>query len=104
MQIEFNSNTILSIITLTGGFIGYVYLAGVKLARIGSGTLVGGTATISNTSVTANSKIFLQDTSTSITNVGVLTVSSKTAGTGFVVTSTLALDTSTFDYWIVEAN
>lgn len=34
MQIEFNSNTILSIITLTGGFIGYVYLAGVKLARI----------------------------------------------------------------------
>lgn len=106
---ESGSPTLDSLTISGGGLI--VSVAGNSLtikggsnAKIGSGTLVGGTATISNTSVTTNSKIFLQDTSTSITNVGVLTVSSKTAGTGFVVTSTLALDTSTFDYWIVEAN
>jgi hypothetical protein len=71
-------------------------------ASAGTGTLVGGTATISTTAVTANSVIFLQDTSSSTTNVGVLTVSSKTAGTSFVVTSTIALDTSTFNYLIVN--
>lgn len=106
---ESGSPTLDSLTISGGGLI--VSVAGNSLtikggsnAKIGSGTLVGGTATISNTSVTANSKIFLQDTSTSITNVGVLTVSSKTAGTGFVVTSTLALDMSTFDYFIVESN
>lgn len=71
-------------------------------ASAGTGTLVGGTATISTTAVTANSLIFLQDTSTSVVNVGVLTVSAKTAGTSFVVTSTVAIDTSTFNWWIVN--
>jgi hypothetical protein len=71
--------------------------------KTGSGTLSGGTATIANTSVTANSKIFLQDTTSgALTNVGALVVSGKTAGTGFTVKSANALDTSTFDYWIVE--
>lgn len=71
-------------------------------ASAGTGTLTAGTVTISTTAVTASSLIFLQDTASSITNVGTLTVSSKTAGSGFVVTSTLALDTSTFNWLIIN--
>lgn len=70
--------------------------------KMGTGTLSGGTVTISNTSVTANSVIFLQDTSSSLTNVGVLSVTAKVAGTSFTVSSTSALDTSTFNYIIYE--
>lgn len=72
-------------------------------ARIGTGTLTAGTVTIANTSVTANTRVFLQDTTSGgLTNVGVLTAVT-TAGTGFVVTSTLALDTSTFNWLLVES-
>lgn len=72
-------------------------------ARIGTGTLSGGTLTIVNTSVTANTRVFLQDTTSgALTNVGILTAVT-TAGTGFVVTSTLALDTSTFNWLLVES-
>ena len=71
-------------------------------ASAGTGTLVGGTVTISTTAVTSSSLIFLQDTSSSITNVGTLTVSAKTAGTSFTVTSTMALDTSTFNWFIIN--
>lgn len=74
-------------------------------AKIGSGTLTAGTVTISTTAVTANSRIFLTDTSTgSLVNVGSLVVSTKTVGSGFVVTSTNTLDASTFDWMIVEQN
>lgn len=74
-------------------------------AKIGTGTLTGGTVTISTTAVTANSRIFITDTTTgSLVNVGSLVVSTKTAGSGFVVTSTNALDASTFDWMIVEQN
>lgn len=70
----------------------------------GSGTLSGGTVTISNTLVTANSKILLVDTTTgSLVNVGSLVRGAITPGTGFVVTSTNALDTSTFDYFIFNS-
>lgn len=71
-------------------------------ASAGTGTLSGGTVTISTTAVTSSSLIFLTDTSSSTTNVGSLTVSAKTAGVSFVVTSTLALDTSTFNWMIVN--
>lgn len=71
-------------------------------ASIGTGTLSGGTVTISTTAVTASSLIFLQDTASSITNVGTLTVSAISAGVSFTVTSTLALDTSTFNWHIIN--
>lgn len=71
-------------------------------ASAGTGTLTGGTVTISTTAVTANSLIFLTDTASSITNVGTLTVSAKSAGVSFTVTSTLALDTSTFNWLIIN--
>ncbi len=71
--------------------------------RAGSGTLSSGTLAVANTSVTANSKVFVQDTTSgALTNVGTLVVVSKTAGVGFTVTSSIAIDTSTFDYFIVE--
>lgn len=72
-------------------------------ARIGTGTLTAGRVTIANTSVTANTRVFLTDTSSSTTNVGSLTVSAISAGTSFTVTSTLALDVSTFNWMLVES-
>lgn len=67
---------------------------------VGSSTLVAGTVTITNANVTSGSFIFITDTNTSITNVGTLTV---VAGSGsFVVTSTNVLDTSTFNYLIIN--
>lgn len=72
-----------------------------NLITAGTGTLSSGTATITNAAVTANSVIFLTDTAATLTNVGVLSVSSKTAGTGFTVTSANVLDSSTFNYMIV---
>lgn len=71
-------------------------------ASAGTGTLTGGTVTISTTAVTANSLVFLTDTSGSITNVGNLTISSKSAGVSFTVTSTNVLDVSTFNWLIVN--
>lgn len=72
-----------------------------NLLTTGTGTLSSGTATISNTAVTANSMIFLTDTTATLTNLGALTVSSQTPGTGFVAKSANILDTSTFNYLII---
>lgn len=67
----------------------------------GTGTLSSGTVTVSNTNVTANSMIFLTDTTNSITNLGALTVSAKSVGTSFTVKSANILDASTFNYMII---
>ena len=71
-------------------------------ASAGTGTLSGGTVTISTTAVTSNSLIFLTDTASSLTNVGTLSVSSKIANTSFTVTSANALDGSTFNWFIIN--
>lgn len=72
-------------------------------ARIGTGTLSGGTLAVANTSVTATTRVFLQDTNAgALTNVGSLTVVTS-AGVGFTVTSTNVLDTSTFNYLLIES-
>ena len=71
-------------------------------ASAGTGTLVAGTATISTSAVTANSLIFLTDTSSSLTNLGSLSVSAKSAGTSFTVISTNILDTATFNWLIIN--
>lgn len=74
-------------------------------ARVGTGTLVGGTLAVANTSVTANSYVFVQDTGGGVlANIGTLYVASQTPGTGFTVTSQNTLDTSTFRYYIFETN
>lgn len=70
-------------------------------AKLGTATLVAGTVTISNTSVTSTSRIFLTTYNVGGTP-GALYVSGKVAGTSFSVTSTSGTDTSTFNYLIVE--
>lgn len=68
----------------------------------GTGTLVSGTKAVTTACVTANSLVFITDVSASETNVGALTVSAKSAGVSFTVSSTSALDTSTFNWFIVN--
>lgn len=70
-------------------------------AKIGTAVLVGGTKTVANTSVTANSRIFLQDSANGGTP-GILSYT-KSAGVGFTINSANALDTSTIDWFIVES-
>ena len=71
--------------------------------KMGSGTANGTTGvTVSNTSVTASSYIFITPTSNS--NLGMLYIdtAATVAGTSFAVKSTDASDVSTFNYLIVE--
>lgn len=70
-------------------------------ARMGVATLVGGTVTVANTSVTANTRVFLT-AQTSGAAPGALRVSARTAGTSFTVTSSSGTDTSQFAYLLVE--
>ncbi len=67
----------------------------------GVATLVAGSVSVGNTSVTANSRIFLTSQVDGGT-VGFLRVSARTAGTSFVITSSSATDTSTVAYQIYE--
>lgn len=70
-------------------------------AKQGVATLVAGAVTVANTSVTANSRIFLtgqQDGGTP----GAVRVSSRVAGTSFTITSTSGTDTSIVAYEIFE--
>lgn len=71
-------------------------------ASSGTATLSGGTLTVNTAAVTSSSLIFLQDTASTLTNVGTLSVSSKSAGTSFTVTSSNVLDTSTFNWFIIN--
>lgn len=70
-------------------------------AKQGTGVLVGGTLTVSNTSVTATSRIFVTSQVDGGTP-GFLRVSARVAGTSFTVTSSSGTDTSTFAYQIFE--
>jgi hypothetical protein len=70
-------------------------------AAMGRATLVAGSATVSNTLVTANSHIFLSNDEPS-GSIGALSVSARTAGTSFTITSTNAGDTSGISWLIVE--
>ncbi len=70
-------------------------------SAMGTTTLVGGAATVSNTLVSATSRIFLTSQVDGGT-VGFLRVSARTAGTSFVITSSNPLDTSTVAYIFYE--
>jgi hypothetical protein len=71
-------------------------------AKMGTATLNGSTeVTISNTSVTTNSRILLTIQSPGGT-VGSPYVSSRSAGTSFGIKSTNASDSSTVAYHIIE--
>ncbi len=69
-------------------------------AAMGNSTLVAGTVTVSNTLVTASSRIFLSRATTGGT-VGHLSYT-RVASTSFTINSSSATDTSTIDWLIVE--
>jgi len=71
-------------------------------SRLGTVTLVAGTATVANTSVTANTLIFLTEQTTGGT-VGFTRVSAKVVGTSFTITSSNPLDTSVVAWMLVES-
>jgi hypothetical protein len=71
-------------------------------ARQGTATLSAGTVTVANTSVTANTRIYLGQVTPGGT-VGAPFVSAVTAGTGFTIKSTSSTDTSVVSYLLVEA-
>jgi hypothetical protein len=70
-------------------------------AKQGVATLVAGTVTVANTSVTANSRIMLT-TQTPGGTAGFLVVSARVAGTSFTILSSNAADTSVVAYEIFE--
>jgi hypothetical protein len=70
-------------------------------ATMGTATLVGGTATVSTSKVTANSRILLT-AQTSGAAPGTPRVSARTAGTSFTITSTSGTDTSQVAWFLVE--
>jgi hypothetical protein len=72
-------------------------------AKMGVATLVAGTVTVSNTNITATSRIQL--TAQSLGTVSApkaLAVTARTAGTSFTITSSDNTDTSVVAYYIVE--
>lgn len=80
---------------------------------IGQATLASGTATVANTNIAANDRIFLTRAAlNSSTALGELTITAQTASTEFIITaidpadgtSTIAGDTSIVNYVIVREN
>jgi len=72
-------------------------------AKQGTATLVAGTATVANTSVTATSRIFLTVQSLgTVTSPKALGVTARSAGTSFTITSADNTDTSVIAYEIFE--
>jgi hypothetical protein len=69
-------------------------------AKQGTATLSSGAVTVSNTSVTANSRIFL--TAEDNNSTGALRVSARTAGTSFTITSSNGSDSGVVAYEIFE--
>lgn len=69
--------------------------------RIGTATLVGGTVTVSNTSVTASTVIMLTIQTPGGT-LGSVYVASRVNGTSFTINSTSVIDTSVVGYVLIE--
>jgi hypothetical protein len=68
-----------------------------------SAAMTSGAVTVANTSVTASSLIFaVPATLGTVTAPQAYYISSKTAGTSFTITSASAIDTSTWNYWIIN--
>jgi hypothetical protein len=78
----------------------YIYVVTLNAAKTGTATLVGGTVTVADTKITANSVIRLSSKTRSGTP-GALFVSAAVVGTSFTISSTSSSDTSTVYYEIV---
>lgn len=70
-------------------------------AKMGTSSLVAGSVVVNTTAVTANSRIFLTPQNTSGT-AGAVSVSARTAGTSFTMTSTSSSDTRSIAWLIIE--
>jgi hypothetical protein len=70
-------------------------------ASMGVATLVAGTVTVNNTLVTGNSRIILQGQNSSGTH-GELTISARSVGTSFTITSSSATDTRAVAWLLIE--
>lgn len=70
-------------------------------ARLGTVTLSSGIASIVNTSVTVNTRIFVFGQDTSVT--GFLKITARTNGSGFSITSSVLSDSGVIAYLLVEA-
>lgn len=72
-------------------------------AKMGVATLAAGTVTVSNTAVTANSRIFLNAQSLgTVSAPSALCISARTAGTSFTILASQNTDTSVIAWQIVE--
>lgn len=72
-------------------------------AKQGTATLAAGTKVVSNTSVTASSRIFLTVQSLGTVSVpSAVAVTARSAGTSFTITASVATDTSVVAYEIFE--
>jgi hypothetical protein len=69
--------------------------------RAGNATLVAGTVTVNNTTVTANT-IVLLTRKTSGGTIGTAITYTVSAGTSFTINSDSIIDTSTFSYLLIE--
>ena len=70
-------------------------------ASMGTALLQGGTAVVSNTLISADTRVFLQNISLGGT-AGVLYVSNVTSGTSFYIRSTISTDSSKVCYLLIE--
>ena len=69
--------------------------------RMGTATLSGGTITVSNTTVTANTRIFTSRQAAGGT-LGHLSIGTVVAATSFVINSSSATDTSVVAWLLIE--
>jgi hypothetical protein len=71
-------------------------------AKMGTATLSSGTVTVNTTAVTANSRIFLTVNGGTLTNVGTVYISARSAGASFTITSSNGSDASDVAWVIIE--
>lgn len=69
--------------------------------RMGTAVLVAGSVTVSNTTVTANTRIFTSRQAAGGT-LGHLSIGTVVAGTSFVINSSSGTDTSTVAWLLIE--
>lgn len=81
-----------------------IYIKEGTNATMGTATLTAGTVVVSTTKVTASSRIFLTTNGGTLTNIGALYVSARSAGTSFTISSANILDASNVAWIILEPN
>lgn len=70
--------------------------------RCGQATLVAGAVTVANTTVTANSLIFLQRAVTPVATRGDVGISAISPGVSFTITSSNAADVDVYNWLIID--